>query len=136
VRNLETIILKTNETLFGRWLLSCSPMNQGIYEGNLYVTDKAIYFDAPFNKMLNHLIDVFSSPSSIENELSFTVNLLKYWREHNYLEIYKNDIKEILVRTSFLKKKMIVILKDENEIVFYTGLFFSRKIENSLNNKF
>ena len=82
------------------------PPKGGKFNGKLTVTNKRLMYDAKF--------DV--SAKGILKEFVFVK-----WGSEGYLEINKDDIENVEVQKSFLRKKCIVTLKDGSKHTFDYG---------------
>ncbi len=132
--NLKKLILSKDEKLLGNWTIGCIPMQQGKFLGKLFVTDKTLYFEAQFDISLGGLLEqiAVSAVSAEGHSLLVSQEILKQWQDNGYFEIPKDQIKEVITKTSLLKKKVIILLSDDNEFVFDYGAMSIKKLVEAI----
>lgn len=95
------ISLQPGETVIDTWTLFYVPPNGGKYNGKLTVTNQRLLYDAKFDASV--------------------IGILGNRAAAGYLEIAKDDIKDVEVKKSFFSKKAIVTLIDSSQHVFDYG---------------
>ena len=106
------IELEQGEAELGSWTLNYIPPSGGRYTGKLIVSDRRLLFDAKF-----------------DTSVTGTLKSLVVWGEdHGYLSIPKASIRSVEVKSSMLKKKVIVTLEDGSDHTFDYGMLSVDKV--------
>lgn len=111
------IELQPNETKIDTWTILYSPPGGGKYNGKLTVTNKRLLYDAKFDVSAKGLL---------------SEALFIKWGSEGYLEINKEDIKDVTVEKNFLAKKAIVTLSDNSKHVFNYGALNVDKVAEAI----
>ena len=106
------IELEQGEAELGSWTLNYIPPSGGRYTGKLIVSDRRVLFDAKFDTSLTGTLkELFIMSGS-----------------HEYLSIPKESIRSVEVKSSMLKKKVIVTLHDGTDHTFDYGMLSVDKV--------
>jgi hypothetical protein len=108
--------LAEGERELGSWTINYIPPDGGRYTGSLVVTDRRLLFDARFD-------------TSLAGSLK---ELIIIEGSHGYVEIDKAAILKVDVKSSFLKKKVIVTVADGREHVFDYGMLSVEKLAEAV----
>lgn len=111
------IELQPAETKIDTWAILYIPPSGGKYNGKLTITNKRLLYDAKFDVSAKGLLDEA---------------LYIKWGSEGYLEISKNDIKEVQVEKSFLSKKAILTLTDGSKHTFNYGAMNIDKVVEAI----
>ncbi len=109
--------LEPDENLIGKWTIVYKPENKGLYNGNLYVTDKRLIYDAKFDLSATGLIKE---------------TLMLQWGSQKFLAIPKSEIENTEIKSSFFKKQLIVHLKDGSKHIFDYGMLSVKKLAEAV----
>ncbi len=106
------IELEQGETELGSWTLNYIPPSGGRYTGKLIVSDRRLLFDAKFDTSLTGTLR----------------ELIIISGTHGYLSIPKTSIRSVEVKSSMLKKKVIVTIDDGSDHTFDYGMLSVDKV--------
>ena len=109
--------LQPAETKIDTWTILYIPPCGGKYNGKLTITNKRLLYDAKFDVSAKGLLDEA---------------LYIKWGSEGYLEINKNDIKDVQVEKSFLSKKAILTLTDGSKHTFNYGAMNIDKVVEAI----
>ncbi len=109
--------LHPNETKIDTWTILYIPPGGGKYNGKLTITNQRLLYDAKFDVSAKGLL---------------SEALFMKWGSEGYLEIYKEDIKDVTIEKSFLAKKAIVTLNDDSKHVFNYGALNVDKVAEAI----
>jgi len=109
--------LEPGEILIDTWTIIYKPHSGGAYNGKLHVTDKKLVYDAQFDMSVKGLI-----------RESFTMVIGSYM----YVAIPKDQIKNMEVKTSFLKKQIILTLDNDEKHIFDYGMLSVKKLAEAI----
>jgi len=112
--------LDPGENLIGNWTIVYKPPAGGMYNGKLYVTDKRLLYDAKFDMTVKGVIE----------EVFFLII-----GSHEYLVLPKDRIKDVLTKSTFLKKQIFIIMDNDEEHIFDYGMLSIKKIAEAINQK-
>ncbi|MBR57511.1 MAG: hypothetical protein CMH54_05555 [Myxococcales bacterium] len=110
---MSDIEMATGEETLGEWTLNYVPPVGGRYTGKLQVTNHRLLFDAQFD----------TSVSGTLGELLVTGG-----GPHGYLSIPRSAISRVDVKTSFFKKKVVVMVGEQQAHTFDYGMLSVKKI--------
>jgi hypothetical protein len=109
--------MQPNENKIDTWTIMYSPPGGGKYNGKLTVTNKRLLYDAKYDVSAKGLL---------------SEALFAKWGSEGYLEIPKEDIKDVQVEKSFLAKKAIVTLSDGSKHTFNYGALNVDKVADAI----
>ncbi len=109
--------LEENENFIGKWTVVYRPQNGGMYNGNLYVTDKRLIYDAKFDLSISGVIKE---------------SLMLQWGSQMFIAIPKSEIENTEIKSSFLKKQVILTLKDGEKHTFDYGMLSVKKLAEAI----
>ena len=127
---MENIIQENKETLINKYTINCIPFKGERYLGNLFVTDKALYYDAQFDMSAKGIRDqiVTSAVAGVGGALVISDRIMDQWKSKGYMMIDKSDIQSVSAKKSFLKKTVIVELEDGQSVIFDYGMMSVNKL--------
>ena len=109
--------LEPDEKLIDTWTILYKPHGGGSYNGKLHVTDKKLIYDAQFDMSVKGLV-----------RESLTLVIGSYM----YVAIAKDQINNMEVKSSFLKKQIILTLDNDEKHVFDYGLLSVKKLAEAI----
>ena len=132
--NIKDRIEEKGESLIGTWTINCIPFSTGRMLGKLHVTDKTLYYDAQYDMSIEGVIEsvMTSAVAASGHSLLVTREICDQWKSKGYLELPKSDIDGITEQSSFFKKKLILILKDKQTVVFDYGMLSVKKLKAAI----
>ena len=121
--------LQPDEKKLGNWTINYIPPTNGKYLGQLCITDKRVIFISQFDisgitKGLTGLAGAAAAASALglnQAHVTYRENLIN-------ISIPRKDIKEVKSTSSFLSKKVILVLKDGSEHTFDYGMLSVKKV--------
>ncbi len=109
--------LLDGEKLIDKWTILYKPHGGGTYNGKLYVTDKRLLYDAQFD----------ASVKGVLNEALFY-----QFGSQMFVAIPKDEITSVDVKSSFLKKQIILTLKNGETHIFDYGMLSVKKVAEAI----
>lgn len=128
---MKDVIQKNGETLINTYTINCIPFGASPLLGKLYISDKALYYDAKYDMSVKGVLDKVVTSAVVASGHSLLVShkILDQWESKGFIHIAKADIKNVASKKSLLKKKVIVELNDDQTIVFDYGMLSVNKLE-------
>lgn len=121
---MKKTIEENGEKLLSKYTINCIPFGTGRFLGELFITDKALYYDSQYDMSLDGILNqvVTSAVAASGHALLVSPEIRDQWKSKGYLYVSKSDIKEVIAKKSFFKKTVTVVLKDDETIVFDYGM--------------
>jgi hypothetical protein len=113
-------VLQNGETVIDTWTILYIPPGGGKFNGKLMVTNKRLLYDAKYDVSAKGLL----------SEAMFAK-----WGSEGFLEIDKQDIKDVTTEKSFLAKKIILTLGDGSKHIFNYGVLNIDKVVAAINER-
>ena len=131
---MKNIIQENGETLINSYTINCIPFGATPLLGKLYISDKALYYDAQYDMSVKGVLDqvVTSAVAASGHALLVSHKIVEQWESKGFIHIPKSEIKSVTAKKSLLKKKVIVELNDDQSIVFDYGMLSVNKLENDI----
>jgi hypothetical protein len=108
--------LEAGEQVIDDWTLNYLPPDGGRYTGELVVTDRRLLFDAKFDTSLT----------------GAWKELIIFTGSHGYLSIPKASIGSVEVKSSLLKKQVLVTLDDGTVHTFDYGMLSVKNLAEAI----
>lgn len=131
---MKYLIKERGENLLGKWTVNFEIGKDFRYLGKLFVTDKALYFDAQYDTSLDGLLENIgvSAGVGVGASLLFWKEIVDQWKKNGVIEIPKSEIRDIKVKTSLINKRVIMTMKDATEVVVDYGMLSVKKIAKAI----
>lgn len=97
---MKYLIKERGENLLGKWTVNFEIGKDFRYLGKLFVTDKALYFDAQYDTSLDGLLENIgvSAGVGVGASLLFWKEIVDQWKKNGVIEIPKSEIRDIKVK--------------------------------------
>ena len=105
------------EKLIDTWTILYNPPGGGKYNGKLTVTNNRLMYDAKYDVSAKGLL---------------SEALFIKWGSEGYLEIGKDDIRDVQVEKGFLAKKVVLTLSDDSRHIFNYGVLNVDKLAEAI----
>ncbi len=131
---MENTIEEVGETLINKYTINCIPFEGERFLGKLYVTDKALYYDAQYDMSKEGIKNQLLNSAKVAggHALLISKEIVDQWKSKGYMYIPKSEIKEVIKKSSFIKKTITLVLSDDQKVVFDYGMMSVNKLEQDI----
>ena len=112
--------LDEGESIIDKWTILYVSPKGGNFNGKLTVTNKRLLYDAQFDISMDGLLEEA---------------LFHKFGSEAYIVIPKDKIKDVAVKKSFFKKKIILTLDNGQEHIFDYGMLNIDKVAEAISGK-